>query len=150
MEKDNSNINIHIRVNKASIKTTLVFAAGLVIILYLTESDALRIGCTILAVLFLVGKICTSSSDTHEDVKNEALKTDTETSDSGKTPNKEEQKPVEKSVVKEIRKPKMPVQNSGVTETKAEEPKVTSEEKSMTKDEWEDFFASFNTDEDND
>lgn len=127
-------VDIHIHFKKVNAKTALVFLIGCVIIFCLTESTQLKIGIVILGILFLLGSLCGGSSkETVEDKKNEGE------SDA-------EQKPaVSEPVKKNIRKPKVPEQQKA--NAPAPEPKVETKEEDMTRDDWSDFFASLDNNE---
>lgn len=129
---DDVNINIHFK--KTSVKTAAVFCIGLLVIFCLSNSSYLRLGCVALGVLFLLGSFTGGSTqEPKEDKKNE-----------GDTP-VEQPAPVAEPVKKNIKKPKMPQQTAHNDQPPS--PSVTTEERDMTNDEWADFFASLDQDD---
>lgn len=138
--KDNAQVSdevdIHIHFKKTSVKTSIVFCIGLVIIFCLSASNYLRIACVVLGVLFLLGSFAGGSSgEEKEDKKNE-----------GDTP-VEQPAPIEQPVMKNIKRPKMPQQNIQPEQAANTTVDITTEEQDMTKDDWADFFASLDQDE---
>lgn len=142
MASDKDEVNISIRFSKSDAKTFLVFAIGTLLILFLAESSALKIGCVLLSILFLLGKLGSGKKEPVEDAKNETAPANEKEGKAQEGLTQEAPRAEVKTSNKEIRKPKMPEKQPVKEEKPAAAPKVESEETEMTNDEWAEFFAT--------